>query len=204
MAEATNIAVPLTRGLIWIEDVHYNGDKFNTQQSHTFIWDNVGFDGPVLPRDLTFDVLENKTMDFDVRYPLGPAMQLGWVAPASGPPLSLNVPGVNHLAQAQAALLTLNWFPTANDEISYQVNGHGWHTQPWVFDPTTYSWKTVALPIGLNELQAGNNVVTLKSTDEASIANVDIVLVAAGGVPCGSNPSRGCPTPRAYLSAVFQ
>jgi hypothetical protein len=30
--------VPLTRALIWIEDVHYNGDKFNHQQSNSFSW----------------------------------------------------------------------------------------------------------------------------------------------------------------------
>ena len=41
-----NLNMPMTRGVIWIEDVHYNANKFNTQGTHTFAWDNVGFDGP--------------------------------------------------------------------------------------------------------------------------------------------------------------
>jgi len=177
-----NVAVPLTRGLIWIEDVHYNADKFNTQQSHTFAWDNVGFDGPALPRDLTFDVPENKTLDNDARYPTGPAMQLGWVAP-SGAPLALTVPNVQHTAQAAAALLTLNWFPTSQDTITYQVNGNAAHTQAWVFGSVTYSWKTVAMPIPLAELHDGDNVVALTTSDGAVVANIDIVLAGAGGLP---------------------
>ena len=33
------------RGLIWLEDAHYNGSKMpgTNQQVHTFVWDNVGF-----------------------------------------------------------------------------------------------------------------------------------------------------------------
>ncbi|HZR52508.1 MAG TPA: cell wall-binding repeat-containing protein, partial [Streptosporangiaceae bacterium] len=57
----TGFTMPLTRGLIWLEDVHYNACKFNSQCNHTFVWDNVGFDGPVLPRDLSFDVPDGGT-----------------------------------------------------------------------------------------------------------------------------------------------
>jgi len=53
-------SVPLTRGLIWMEDVHYNAGKYTPgQENNTFGWDNVGFDGPILPRDRGFDVPDN-------------------------------------------------------------------------------------------------------------------------------------------------
>ena len=61
IATITNANLTLTRGLIWLEDVHYNGNKFNTQRTNTFTWDNVGFDGPILPRDLAFDVNDSLT-----------------------------------------------------------------------------------------------------------------------------------------------
>jgi len=28
----------MTRGLVWLEGVHYNGDKLNTQRLHTLHW----------------------------------------------------------------------------------------------------------------------------------------------------------------------
>ena len=61
IAVIQNANLTLTRGLIWIEHVQYNAGKFNSQRTHTFAWDNVGFDGPVLNRDLTFDVLDALT-----------------------------------------------------------------------------------------------------------------------------------------------
>ena len=66
-----NPALPLTRGLTWMEDVHYNADKFSNfpggdggvydQALNSFEWDNFGFDGPVLPRDAAYDVPDNTT-----------------------------------------------------------------------------------------------------------------------------------------------
>ena len=59
IATIPNVNLGFTRGLVWLEDAHYNADKFNNQRLHSFTWDNVGFDGPVLPRDLGFDVPDN-------------------------------------------------------------------------------------------------------------------------------------------------
>ena len=32
-----DFTVPLTRGLVWLEDAHYNGDKFNTEVRYTIV-----------------------------------------------------------------------------------------------------------------------------------------------------------------------
>ncbi len=56
LVTTANFSVPLTQGLVWLEDQHYNGDKFSEdQQTNTFAWSDVAFDGPVEPRDLGFD-----------------------------------------------------------------------------------------------------------------------------------------------------
>ena len=66
MSRWSNINLPLTRGLIWLEDVHYNADKgippgFTTQREHTWTWDNVAFDGPFTYRDFSYDALDAGT-----------------------------------------------------------------------------------------------------------------------------------------------
>src|SRR6185503_6530227 len=57
IAVLTNANLTLTRGLVWLEDAHYNADKGGPpfQRMHTFIWDRVAFDGPFTYHDLSFD-----------------------------------------------------------------------------------------------------------------------------------------------------
>ena len=59
LATITGANLGFTRGLVWIEDVHYNADKgvVPSQHDHTFSWDNVAFDGPFTDRDFSYDAL---------------------------------------------------------------------------------------------------------------------------------------------------
>jgi len=192
--------VPLTRGLLWMEDTHYNADKFNNQQSHTFGWDNFGFDGPVLPRDLAFDAPENKTLNVDSRWPGKPGMQLGWVTSASG--TAVQVPGVYNVSQASAALVTFNWMPTSQVVPSISVNGNPYISTPWPFTSTTYEWRTIAVPVPLSEIKAGSNTITFKEGNGDAIANVDLILVGAGGVPSGGTSPAAAPTSTSTSSST--
>src|SRR4029077_12530049 len=62
IASITGANLTFTKGVVWIDDSHYNADKGAparpSQRVHTFAWDNVAFDGPLLARDLSFDVLD--------------------------------------------------------------------------------------------------------------------------------------------------
>ena len=64
IAVVTDANLSLTRGLIWLQDVHYNADKaesgpnVRSQKQHTFVWDNVAFDGPFTYRDFSYDALD--------------------------------------------------------------------------------------------------------------------------------------------------
>ena len=187
IAVINNMALTLTRGLIWIEDVHYNGDKDGVDQGvHTFTWDNVGFDGPLLPRDLAFDVSDS----------LAPIagyadlLNLGWgVFPNDASPLTLIIPNVYNVAQAAGALLTFNYSTYNPVTISYRLNDGAWHDQTWPFgacytqnDFVLCGAKTIAVPVDLADVQSGINTVQFMSTDATAIANVDLVLQGAGGV----------------------
>ena len=187
IAVIDNMSLTLTRGLIWIEDVHYNGDKDGPDQgTHTFTWDNVGFDGPLIARDLTFDVL-------DALVPVEgyPGLfNLGWATfPGDSEPLTLTVPGVYNLSRAAGALLTFNYSTYNPVTVSYRVNDGAWHDQPWPFgacytqnDFVLCGAKTIAVPVDLGDVRYGANTIQFRSSDATAIANVDLILQGAGGV----------------------
>jgi hypothetical protein len=195
IADADNANLPLTRGLVWLEDVHYNADKFNDQQSHTFDWSNLGFDGPVLPRDLAFDAPNNGSMDNDSRWPGHPAEQLGW-APDANMSVTVHVPGVSNVSQAAAALLVFNFAPDSETVPSMSVNGNPSITTAWPFNGDTYMWRTIGVLVPLSEIKTGTNTVTFKMSDgNITVANVDLVMVGAGGKPTCFDPSNCSATP---------
>lgn len=188
IATIGNVTLPLTRGLIWIEDVHYNGDKDGPDQgTHTFAWDNVGFDGPILPRDLAFDVL-------DQMQPLtggyAGLFNLGWATfPTDAEPLSLTVHGVYNIAAAADALLTFNLFAENPVAISYRVNNGAWRDESWPFGAcytqngsVLCGAKTLYVPVPITDIQTGDNIIQFRSSDATEISNVDLILVGAGGV----------------------
>lgn len=180
LATISNANLSFTRGLLWLEDVHYNGNKFGTQGTHTFAWDNVGFDGPMVARDLTFDAPDALTAGG------GGTLNLGWLESANqAKPVA--VTGVNNIAAAQAALLTFNFFPyTAPTTLTYVINGHS-HSVNWPYPETTgASWRTLAVPVVPSELVTGTNTVSITSNQAMVVSNVDIVLAGAGG---GAGPT---------------
>ncbi|HEY2345688.1 MAG TPA: hypothetical protein VGH80_07380 [Xanthomonadaceae bacterium] len=194
IAVITRMSLGLTRGLVWLEDVHYNGDKDGTDQgTHTFTWDNLGFDGPVLPRDLAYDVPD--AMAPIEGYP--GLLNMGWNLPTAKDvtPLTLHVHDVAHIADAAGALLTFNYSSYNPVTVSYRLNYGAWHQQPWPFgacytqnDFVLCGSKTIAVPVALSEVKAGTNTIQFRSSDATAIANVDLILQGAGGIPAAPEP----------------
>jgi hypothetical protein len=176
LAYADQANLPLTRGVIWLEDVHYNACKFDDQCDHQFVWDNVGFDGPALYRDLTFDV-----PDANVAAPSGGQVQLGYQI---GPnPTALTTLPVYWLQQPTKALVMFNWFADDTVVPDVRVNGGPWHNTKWTFDDSTYSWRTIAIEVPFDEVHQGPNTLEFRTTNQITIANIDLALIAASPVP---------------------
>lgn len=170
------ISLAFTRGLTWIEDVHYHASKFGTQQTNTSAWDNVGFDGPVLARDLTFDVLEPLTPHADG------SVDLGWSI-ASGATV-LTTTAVSGIESATGAAILLNRADQCNTTptLTYSLNGNPYHSVPWPYPNTdSCNWRTLAIPVSLSEVLPGPNAIALKSSANTLVANVDLLLIGAGG-----------------------
>jgi hypothetical protein len=187
-----SFTLPLTQGLVWLEDVHYNGDKYCPavegeatqyglsvcEQTDTFGWANLAFDGPVLPRDLGFDVADNNTPAGTA--PSGqPMTNLAYPTPAS-----LTLTNVHRVENATGAIITLNDSATGHETLTYTVNGHAnTFDNSSTFNTSANSpSQSIALPVPLSELTDGTNSITISSTDGGvAFGNVDLVLLGAGG-----------------------
>lgn len=191
IASFTNANLTLTRGLVWLEDVHYNADKGNppSQRTHTFIWDNLAFDGPFTYRDFSFDALDGTQYNASTN-----TINLGQFS-LSNQSATWNVLNLPTNPSA-AAVRVLFSFDNENSPtptvLNVTVNGHA-HSVPWPYpDKITNTWRTFAVTVPITDLAPGTNVVQLGSDQPMISANVNIVLVnVPGGVPVlpGTNNS---------------
>lgn len=214
------ITAPLTRGLIWIEDVHYNADKpcytaspvlpnSDCQANNTFSWDNVGFDGPVLTRDLGSELPDGTSSCGVPAFSNGSTAQcIGYVIPQNGSgTLTETFTGLSNIAAAQAALLEFTVYPwQTGDTYTISFNGHTAFTaQP---DTTTsFNETTVAIVVPLADLQNGNDVLSISDNKEnVDAANFDLIFAGSGQAP-GPTPTPSAtntpaPTPTATATST--
>lgn len=214
IADVTNARLPLTRGLVWLEDAHYNASKGicpqedgtsgnlpACQDDHAFGWDNLAFDGPFVYRDFSYDALDAAGV--------GPTLGdgsastlLGQDSPANGAS-AWSVLAMPANPQAAAVRVLFNAFvSTVPSILTVTVNGHA-HVQAWPYPntpsgpfagPQGGTWRTDALTIPITDLVAGTNVVTIGADQGITIANVNIVLVdVPGGVPVLPNSNDAYP-----------
>jgi hypothetical protein len=188
LAVIPNAGLTFTRGLVWIEDAHYNANKicefqpgYACQRNHTFSWGNFGFDGPVLPQDRAFDVPDNNApssaaAETDLGY---------YIGPSSSRNLSTLPVDSTSIAKATGALLTFGFFDT-NEPIplNISVNGHQLSV-PWPYPDTTgYTDRTLGVPVPLADVQTGANTITFSTgaSNAMNVMNVDLIMVGGGGV----------------------
>ena len=173
-----DVSMPLTKGLVWLEDIHYNAGKFDSQRNHQFVWDNVGFDGPKTYRDYTYDVPDNLA-------PIGGdqvhlSYELGREA------ISFTLRGVAPQHAPSAAYVLLNYVQFEDDPppIEVSVNGGPWHAQPSPWS-SGYTWRTIAIEVDLADVRVGDNTIRLRkvSGSRTEVANINLLLVNAAAVP---------------------
>ena len=181
----TNANLSFTRGLVWLEDVHYNADKGPppSQREHTFAWDNLAFDGPLLARDLAYDALDEAVPGANNTVNLGqesaPHQTANW-----------NVLGVAPSSAATAVKVLFNFYTGAGTPtvLNVNVNGNA-NSVAWPYpDNQSDTWRTLAVQVPASNIVSGTNVVGLGGDAYLVTSNVDIVLAGAGGVVPPSGP----------------
>jgi hypothetical protein len=170
-----------------MNDVHYNARKAvepcacGTQWNHTFVWDNLGFDGPKTYRDLGFDVPDANVPGQDSS--AGDATRRVGFQIGTGP-VTLSVSGVHSNQTPTAAQVVLNTYSFGTVLPSVSVNDGPWIDTAWPSDGQTFLWRTLSIPVPVAEVHDGANTLTFKSGDGSTvIANISLILVAASSVP---------------------
>ena len=178
LAFSDNADLSFTRGLVWIEDVHYNACKApGTQCDHTLAWDNLGWDGPAPYRDLSFDVL-------DANLPLADGWsQLGYLIDPEEP-RSFDVHGVFWDQPATGAIATFNWFPFTRDVPRVRLNDGEWIDTPWPFLGETFGWRTIDIPVPVEDVRTGTNTLELAyANGGTTVSNINLILIAGAPAP---------------------
>ena len=179
IATADNLNLSFTKGLVWLEHLSYNACKFNNQCDHTFAWDNLGFDGPLTYRDLSFDVPDANTPQGDGSRALGFLVGPSTIAKLTTVP-------VYRKQTPTGAIVTFNWWAEVRPIApSFRLNGGAWHDNPWPY--TTESegrgWRTLDVPVPVSEVRDGPNTIEFKSADGQIVANVNVIFIAGAAVP---------------------
>ena len=179
IAKITNANLSFTQGLVWLEDAHYNADKSGRtplQHNHTFTWDNFAFDGPVMARDLSYDVLDSLTACHDG------TVCLGWDAASASQPANFSTLPMTTTAisTASAQFLMFNaWYETQPKTISFTLNGHR-YSFAWPFPySTNFASSSFMFPVNKSDLVAGPNAIALGADQYMVVENVNVVLAGA-------------------------
>lgn len=182
-----------TRGLIWVNDVHYNACKDpGTQCVHSFRWDNVGFDGPFTYFDLTFDVLDNTQV-------LSDRINLGWFSANDGRVPTLTTVPIPDQATIDRAtgtfILTDVWYLTKPTSFTVSLNGGALRTFSNPCGPCSGQGRqTLYFAVPASDVHPGANTIRIYADQQLTVMNVDILLVAAGGAPSPATPTPTPPT----------
>ncbi len=174
IATISNANLTFSRGLIWINDAHYNANKGAIPQAeHTFTWDNVAFDGPFTYRDYSFDALDMNELNQYGSYNLGqyslPPQTVKWNV------LGLPKPGTL-TADVVRVLFNFHHYD-APSMLTVTVNGHA-HGVPWPYpDRDGWTWRTLAVEVPIADLVEGTNEVTIGADAFLATSNVNIVFV---------------------------
>jgi len=206
LIDAADFTLPLTQGLVWLEDEHYNGSKFcatggGCQQHNTYAWSDLAFSGPVEPRDLGFDVVDNSAVGPRSRMgddPTGlPTTNLGYPELYSHPVVvstrADNSPTAADIAKAKGSLLTLctSGYALATT-LHYAVNGRLNTFNTATTRTRTLSGKAtpaacLVVPVPLSEVKPGKNTISLYELitgldNTVDFSNISLILQGAGGV----------------------
>jgi hypothetical protein len=181
IATIPKLGATFTRGYVHFQHSQYNANKDKGTPSQTYRWDNIGFDGPVLPKLRAFDVQEPRKMDMS--YP--GTLTTGWeVSPRAL--TTVTAPGLD-LTGATKAYVNFNIMAEVGRTLTISLNGAAAHNFKLPMGPPgtdgDYGLRAYTVEVPLSELKAGDNSIGLKmlapdTGDAATMGNIDISLEA--------------------------
>ena len=194
MLAEQDISLPFTSGYVQLSVYNHASVKYSTNHdvdSYIAQFDNVGFDGPVLPVEVAAEVPDSLT---DVPVPAGTpftdAVNVGYklgdlTASGFGPPLSFTPIDLTGATSAQIALIWYSLVPSMNQnqgniadyELDYRLNGGATHRFTLSADQLAFiaaqitAQQPVSGTLGIKldvdpaELVSGTNTIELATTN---------------------------------------
>jgi hypothetical protein len=180
-ASIDNLNLPFTRGFVHLQHAAYNAEKGGGTHAQTYHWDNVGFDGPVLPVPALYSVPD--ALQFG-----GGGVNLGYIAGANGLQAGARTLQNVSLAGANSASMTFQPWIFNGFSLNYRFNGGPWHvyTDP---EQNVGGWlspfKSAIVPVPLSELHEGANTVDFASMPGDSgpapfVSSIDLIMEGSG------------------------
>jgi hypothetical protein len=214
-----NLNLPFTRGYVSFQHSQYNAAKGSPQAHQTYHWDNIGFDGPVLPTPRGYDVPDAHTVPGVERR--SDEVKLGYDLKNGGGTFACCAPGKTwptvavppftlsnvNLSGATGARLHLNlWNFTAGKSLNYRFNSGTWrpYTNPGI--PGGETLRALSIPVALGDLKSGTNTLELQAVGAEMIAaNIDLTVELGTAAPpppasTATSAKTTSPTPSANRS----
>lgn len=208
----TPVNIPFSRGYVHVTlhnhaTLKYSGmfGVTNPVDASVGLWDNVGFDGPIVTTwreyevpDALVPVTGYQVVNDPAPNPYNPtgnAVSTGYLAPdvAMGPAATLHLAGVDPSNAKSARLELTAWYLTtganAQYTLTYRFNGGTWRDYPLSADeaslltgpPGIQGALGHSIDVPLTDLVAGDNTLEFVTKNvpqnyPPAVANVDLVL----------------------------
>jgi hypothetical protein len=172
-----NLGLSFSRGYVHFQHGQIDASKSFATPSQTFRWDNIGFDGPMLPTPRAYDIPDNDL-------PRAGGVYLGWDL-SDGETQRYVFPSVDP-SDARGAFLQLNLLSRRGQQLDYRFNDLTWRS--FVVDSVTPDealGRGVAIPVPASDLRPGENTLDLRMATPApdvteSVANISLLVELDG------------------------
>lgn len=179
VARVDGLGLTFERGYVNFQHSSYNSVKGGLDPSTTYHFGSFGFDGPLLARPRSYQVLDalatGRTDNVkNLGYLLG--------SEAADTSLSFTIEGVD-LSDAEEARMTFNaWYFTAERSIQFRFNEGEWRTFEHPYPESMEQTRAVLIPVDIADLQDGENVMELRAGGTSSeqplvVSNIDLEVV---------------------------
>lgn len=186
-AVVEGLALPWSRGYVHFQHAHFNASLDGIEgceagvpgtcptSSQTFRWDNIGFDGAVLPTPRGYDVPD----------PLLPGPEggvyVGWPL-GDGQTQTLELTAVDPRG-AVRAVLNLNVFAGGGQTLEVRFNAGPWHASAIPGADGTPYLRSHSIEVPIEDLVMGTNALEVRLADAQhgyeGMGNIDLTVETA-------------------------
>lgn len=178
LMESDNVNLNFSTGYVYFEQAQYFASKFNGEDSHTYHWHAIGFDGPVLPTPRSYEIPDALTPGRDPG-----TLNLGYLIPTSAPGKVFNLNNVD-LTGATGGQISFDIRQLdPGQTVSYRFNGGTWHNISLPYTPSsltpplsTAGFQALFDQFPITDLKQGNNTLEMIGVSNPVVANIDVEL----------------------------